>query len=163
MDKTVFPADFDGTFRFTNFSAEDFTARWNSRPYTFKANTTSPMIILDATPLEIQYIRKKFAKELAEREFSKSDRMKQLTSIERANNAPALNSFRQANAYSTEDIKDLIQRALEPLKLSRAEVGVPEVVKTEEKLTLNRRGRPNTRVVSDGEPLMDKAREGVVD
>ncbi len=157
MEKTVFPEDFDGTFRFTNWTGDDFTAKWNSKAYTFKANTTSPMVILDATPLEIQHIRKKFAKELAEREFFKSDKAKQLQTIERANNGPALGSIMGANSYSVDDLQSYIQRALEPLELSRADVAEVPRSRVEDKLSKDDEGNLVTDVVDKKVSLKDKA------
>ena len=61
--------DFDGVFRFTNPTDEDFTALWNNKEYTFPANKTVPMIISGETLENIQEIRKKFAYKLAVREF----------------------------------------------------------------------------------------------
>jgi hypothetical protein len=61
----VLPSDFDGIFRFTNWTDSDFTAKWDNIEYTFPAKKTTPIVIPNATPVEIQNIRKKFAKELA--------------------------------------------------------------------------------------------------
>ncbi len=61
--------DFDGVFRFTNPTDEDFTALWNNKEYTFPANRTVPLIIPNETLENIQEIRKKFAYKLAVREF----------------------------------------------------------------------------------------------
>ena len=68
----VLPEDFDGTFRFTNPSEEDFIGEWGSKEYHFPAGKTVPMVMPEYSPIEIQHIRKKFAKNLAEREFYKS-------------------------------------------------------------------------------------------
>ena len=65
--------DFDGVFRFTNATADDFTVLWNNVNYTFKAGTCSPMIIKGESPENTQEIRKKFAYKLAVREFFKSE------------------------------------------------------------------------------------------
>lgn len=158
MEKTVLPENFDGTFRFTNPTDEDFPFQWNGKIYTFPKMSTSPMIILDATPVEVQSIRKKAAKKLAEREFFKSEKYKRLTSIEKANNAPALNSIMGANAYSIDDLSPVIQQCLEELPLTRASVVEAPKENTEEKLSLNRKGKPNTRVVGEGESLIEEAR-----
>ena len=113
---TVLPKDFDGVFRFTNPSDEDFVFKWNKKVYLFPANKTTPMRILDATAIEIQEIRKRAAKQLAEREFYKSDRYKNLTVVERnSDGTPRLNSFQQGNVYSNDELKDYIQQCLTPL------------------------------------------------
>lgn len=102
----VLPADFDGVFRFTNFTETDFKARWNKIEYTFPALKTVPIIIPGATPEEVQNIRKKFAKELAEREFYNTEKFKYLNDKERGAN-PAI--------YSENDLEPFIQKCLEPL------------------------------------------------
>ena len=67
----IIDKDFDGVFRFTNWTEEDFKHLWNNIEYTFKAGTTSPMIIANETLENIQEIRKRFAYDLAVREFYK--------------------------------------------------------------------------------------------
>ena len=63
--------EFDGVFRFTNATDEDFKVLWNSKEYTYPAGTTSPMIIPNESLENIQEIRKRFAYKLAVREFYK--------------------------------------------------------------------------------------------
>ena len=63
--------DFDGVFRLTNPTDEDFTFLWNNKEYVFAAGKTSPMIIANETLENIQEIRKKAAFKLAVREFHK--------------------------------------------------------------------------------------------
>lgn len=105
-ENNVLPVDFDGVFRFTNFTDADFKARWNKIEYTFPAMKTTPIIIPGATPEEVQNIRKKFAKELAESEFYKTDKFKRLDDkINGANPA----------TYTESDLAPFIQKCLEPL------------------------------------------------
>lgn len=104
------PEDFDGVFRFTNWTDSDFTAKWDKVEYTFLANKTSPMV-MNFTPVEIQNIRKKFAKELAEREFYKSKKFEELNK-HTPGGIPAL--------YTDSDLAPFIQRCLEPLPLQQA-------------------------------------------
>ena len=73
-----YPEDFDGVFRFTNATDEDFTTLWNNKEYTYPAGKTVPMIIANSTQEETQQIRKYFAKRLAEREFFKSKDFKRI-------------------------------------------------------------------------------------
>ncbi len=108
------PADFDGVFRFTNPSDEPITCKWNSVAYTYPAMSTSPMLIANATPEEVQHIRKKFAKELATREFYKSQKFQGLNG-----QAPAGSGVTPA-IYSEEDIAPYTQKCLEPLAPARA-------------------------------------------
>jgi hypothetical protein len=64
--------EFDGVFRFTNATDEDFTVLWNNKEYLYPAGTSCPMIISNESLENIQEIRKKFAYKLASREFYKS-------------------------------------------------------------------------------------------
>lgn len=68
----VLSNEFDGVFRFTNPTEEDFCPMWNNKEYKFLSNTTSPMIIANETLENIQNIRKKWAYKLAVREFYKT-------------------------------------------------------------------------------------------
>ncbi len=108
------PADFDGIFRFTNPSDEPISCKWNGTAYTFPAMSTSPMIISGATPEEVQHIRKKFAKELAVREFYKGTKFKELDA-----QAPA-GSGKTPAMYTEDDLTPIIQRCLEALPVARA-------------------------------------------
>lgn len=104
--------DFDGVFRFTNATEDDFTVLWNNVSYTFKAGTCSPMIIKNETAENIQEIRKKFAYKLATREFFKSDEYKRLAGM--GGGLPP--------TYNDEVLTEWIQQCLEPLPIARAEV-----------------------------------------
>lgn len=105
------PKDFDGVFKFTNFTDRDFSAKWNNIEYTFPAMSTSPMVILGETPENVQHIRKKFARELAEREFYSTDKFKYMNAPERGEK-PAI--------YSDSDLAPFVQRCLEPLPIVNA-------------------------------------------
>lgn len=74
--EAILPEDFDGVFRFSNFSDEDFVGVWNKKEYLFPAQSTVPMVMTEHSPIEIQHIRKHFAKKLAEREFFRGDNYK---------------------------------------------------------------------------------------
>ncbi len=113
-ENNILPADFDGVFRFTNYTNEDFTAKWDKVEYTFPANKTSPMV-MNFTPAEIQSIRKKFARELAEREFYKTPKFNELNK-HIPGGIPAL--------YTEADLKPFIQKCLEPLPLAQAKAKV---------------------------------------
>jgi hypothetical protein len=156
----VLPENFDGTFRFTNWTDEDFIATWGKKEYRFPAQTTSPMIFTDQTPLEIQSIRKKFAKDLAEREFFKSARYNKLASIEfNADGTPRLNSSTMANAYVIEDLIPYIQKCLIPLPVGNVFVAPAKEVPIEEKLSRNDEGDLNTVAVDKKVSLRKKALE----
>lgn len=156
----VLPADFDGTFRFTNFTDEDFVAKWGGKEYRFPAKTTSPIVIHDQTPLEIQQIRKKFAKDLAEREFGKGPEYLKLLAQERnPDGSPRLNSIQQAGTYSLDTLAPLIQRCLEPLPAGHVEVSDSPKRPLEETLSRNDSGEPNTVAIDKKISLKKKALE----
>lgn len=73
--------DFDGVYRFTNATNEDFIGLWNNKEYPFKAGTTTVMVLADETPLNVQEIRKRWAYQLATREFYKGKVYKEMVKI----------------------------------------------------------------------------------
>ncbi len=137
------PQDFDGVFKFTNFTEEDFITSWNSIEYTFPAMKSSPMIISGATPEEVQSIRKRFARRLAEREFYKSERFKKMN--KGTNVIPA--------TYSDDELTPFIQKCLTPLEI--APITSKALPKDSEK---NYKG---SKVVSDKADLNSEFRDGV--
>ncbi len=153
-DKNVLPEDFDGTFRFTNPDDEEFIGKWGGKAYIFPPQKTVPMIIMDASPLEIQNIRKKFAKELAEKMFFKGDKYKG-----QVETRGTLNSIHQAGVYSESDLKVYIQQCL--TALPRASQKVTELPKEnmEEKLHKDEEGELITTVVDKKTSLRKKALE----
>lgn len=154
----VLPADFDGVFRFTNWTDEDFVGVWGGKQYHFPAQSTSPMFIPDHSPLEIQHIRKKFAKDLAEREFPKSVAFGNLMKQERNNDGtPRLNSIHQAATYTINELTPYIQKCLEPLTITQATVTVAPKDKIEDKLTRNDDGELNTTAIDQKTSLKAKA------
>jgi hypothetical protein len=156
--EATLPEDFDGVFRFTNWSDEDFVGVWGGQQYHFPAQSTSPMIIPEHSPLEIQHIRKKFAKDLAEREFTKTAEHNRLLSQERNPDGSArLNSIHQAGAYNLEQLTPLIQRCLEPLKITNAKVTKTPKVPLEDTLTRDDDGNLVTEAVDKKASLREKA------
>lgn len=126
VPQQVLPADFDGTFRFTNWTDRDFSAKWGGKEYQFKAQSTTPMIILSATPYEIQNIRKKFAKELAEREFFISSKY---VTLDAMNQNPARSGgIASSVGYNPGELEPLVQKCLEPLQAAVATVkDIPKI------------------------------------
>lgn len=113
MDNTKqYAHDFDGTFRFTNATDEDFTVLWNNISYTFKSGTCSPMIIRGETLENIQNIRKKFAYKLAQREFYKTNEYKILSL--QGNGLPP--------TFDEEILSPWIEKCLSPLPTATAEI-----------------------------------------
>lgn len=156
--ETILPEDFDGTFRFTNFSDEDFVGVWGGKQYHFPANRTSPMVMSDLSPVEVQNVRKKFAKNLAEREFFKSQQYKNLMGQERTpEGTPKLSGIHSAGTYSLSELTSLIQQCLTPLPVQKATVTDAPKIETESQLTRNEDGELNTQVVDKKTSLREKA------
>lgn len=150
--KNVLPADFDGIFRFTNFTKDEFKAKWGGIEYTFPALKTTPMIIPGATPEEVQHIRKKFARELATLEFYKTPKFGGLNA-HIPGGTPAL--------YTDSDLAPLIQRCLEPLPIASAKV---TVMKPNEDVNLRKDedGKNITQVIDKNKSLVQESGSGVI-
>lgn len=147
VSENVLPKDFDGTFKFTNYTNEEFKARWNSIEYTFPPMKTIPLIIPNATPLEVQNIRKKFARELATREWYKTPKFIGMNTLV-PGGTPAL--------YTDSDIAPLVQKCLDPLPLAQATAVVIEKHE-DDKFTTDAKGRKRTRVLDQNESLVSQA------
>lgn len=149
---TANPRVFDGRFFFTNPFKDDFTGRWNGVEYTFPAMTTSPLLINEATPLEQQVIRKRFARDLALREFYKTPKFKSLNSKKHGTTPQ--------NYVEETEIATLVQKCLEPLplvdaKIKRTAKKDPELSKDKTgKTVIKVYGKDDENVVS----LVDAAR-----
>ncbi len=142
---STLPEDFDGVFRFTNFTENDFKAKWANVEYTFPAMKTTPMIIPNQTPEEVQHIRKKFARDLAIIEWYKTPKFIGMNAHV-PGGVPAL--------YTDEDLKPFIQRCLEPLPIAQAKVKVLPKVMDESRLSRDEEGKPRTRVLKKEESLL---------
>lgn len=155
------PEDFDGTFKFSNPSDEDFIGVWGQKQYLFPAGTTVPLIMVDHTALEIQHIRKKFAKDLAEREFYKSKEYKVLKGQEGTSGNRNFNSIHQAATYTLKDLEPFIQKCLAPLPVSNllSKATKPLSQETEEKIHRKDDGSPTTEAIDKKTSLRKKALE----
>lgn len=145
------PEGFNGTFYFTNYTDSDFVDKWDSIEYTFPARKTVPLIIPSETPLGVQEIRKKFARNLAIKVFYESDKYKV-----RESEAPA-GSGKIPAIFTEADLAPYIQKCLEPLPLDMAKAEVKEKESTERNLRTDERGRRRTKVIVDGEDLLQGA------
>ena len=150
MNDNILPADFDGVFRFTNSSDRDFTAKWGGVQYTFPAMKTTPMLISGATPEEVQSIRKKFAREFAEREFYQS---KKLKSLEGQTPIGSVSSFQNATVYSGADLAPYVQQSLEALPIAQAEVKISPKKKLN--LHTDDEGKPTSKIVDKDAKLVE--------
>lgn len=137
------PEDFDGTFRFTNFTNEEFKTRWNNKEYTFPPMATTPILIYDATPLEIQSIRKKFARELAVKVYYGTDKFNKMNSI----------VDRKPPTYTDDDLTPFIQRCLESLPIARATVKEMDR-DSDKRYKKDGKGNPITKIISKDDSLV---------
>lgn len=142
-ENDVLPADFDGVFRFTNFTDKDFKAKWNNVEYTFPKMSTSPMV-MPFSPQEIQSIRKKFARELAILCWYGTEKFKGMDNVP-AGGTPAL--------YTDSDLAPFVQRCLEPLPIAQVKAQVLER-DGDRNLRKDAKGKNVTRVVEPGDSLM---------
>lgn len=120
--------DFDGVFRFTNATDEDFTALWNNKEYLFVAGKTSPIIIPNESLENIQEIRKRWAYQLATREFYRG-KIKDVA----GNTYTKLNKMGNGlpPTFDQKILEPMIETCLKPLPIVQAKV--KEVVKREPK------------------------------
>jgi hypothetical protein len=158
--ESVLPADFDGVFKFTNWSDTEFVGVWGKKEYHFPPKATSPMIIPEHSPLEIQYIRKKFAKDLSEREFFKGTRYEMLRSPEGTMGNRTMSGIHTASTYTLDDLKEGIQACLKPLEIKRAFVETVQEMPMEDKLTKNEDGALNTVAIDKKATLRARALDG---
>lgn len=162
--ENTLPRDFTGVFYFTNPSEEEFIGRWNSKEYRFPPKSTSPMVMPEHSPLEIQHIRKKFARDLAEREFFASQRYEQMRRQEGEKIdgvvVPRLNSMHQGVPYADSDLAGYIQKCLIPLDQARATVNAAPVTPIEAKLSRNDDGELNTVAIDKKLSLANRAAQG---
>lgn len=112
-----YDADFDGIFRFTNATNEDFDFRWNNIIYTYPAGQTVPMIIKNESLENVQQIRKYAAKALAEREFFNTKGFK-----ESRNGLKNKDMGRNvvASSYNENQLQPWIDQCLKPLPAGKA-------------------------------------------
>ena len=143
----ILPENFSGIFTFTNYTNEEFIGIWGGVEYPFPPLTTSPMI-MPFSPLEIQNIRKKFAKDLAEREFFKSKEYKTLAKQEGTPGNRTLNSIFQAGQYSEYDLIALIKRALEPMPEGKVVPRIQPKVALEDIMHVDAKTGGTTKAIS---------------
>jgi hypothetical protein len=158
--EAVLPADFDGVFKFTNWSDEEFIGVWGKKQYHFSAQATSPMIIPEHSPIEIQHIRKKFAKDLAEREYFKSKKYEVMRAPEGVLGNRTMSGIHTASAYTMDDLKEGIQACLKPLEIKRAFVEQAKEAPIEDKLSRNDEGGLNTIALDKKSSLRARAMDG---
>lgn len=157
--ESVLPPDFDGVFRFTNPSTEDFIGVWGSKEYLFPAESTTPIMIAEHSPIEIQSIRKKFAKDLAEREYYKSKGYEVLRGQEGRPGNRTFNSIHQAAAYTLKDLEPYIQLCLKPMKEATLTAKAVVREKMEDIIHKKDDGSLNTEAIDSKTSLRKRALE----
>ena len=152
----MLPENFDGIIRFTNWSDEDFVGKWNSKEYEFKANTTSPLFMVDQTPLEMLNICKKFALDLAVREWGRSKWYEDNLKRERnSDGSPRGYGMQGAATYTIDQLAPLIQKGLYVYPESKAKVQEAFRPKLEEKLRKDDEGNTVTKAVKKNASMRD--------
>lgn len=159
--ESVLPPDFDGVFRFTNPSNEDFVGIWGGKEYLFPSESTVPIVIPEHSPLEVQHIRKKFARDLAEREFYKSKGYKVLQGQEGKPGNRTMNSIHQAATYTIADLEPYIRECLKPLPASKlvSRKADDKRVQVVERLHTDDEGKPITEAINQKTSLRKRALE----
>ncbi len=151
-NNNALPADFDGVFRFTNWTDDVKTYKWGGIAYTFQPNSTSPLVIPGATPEEVQHIRKKFARELAIEEFYKTPNFVGMNATV-PGGVPAL--------YTDSDLTAFIQKCLEPLPMVMATPAKVEKVHVEDNLRKDEEGNNVTKILDKKKSLLQEG-SGIV-
>lgn len=152
----MLPENFDGIVRFTNWSEEDFTGKWNSKEYEFKANSTSPLFMVDETPLQLLNICKKFALDLAVREWGKSQWYEDNLKRERnADGSPRGYGMSGAATYTIDQLAPLIQKGLYIYSASKVKVTEALRPKIEDKLHTDDEGRTVTKAVKKNASMVE--------
>lgn len=141
MVMEIIPQEFSGQFFFTNPDTEDFTAFWNGTAYTFEAMKTSPFYVLDATMIETQEIRKRFALKLAQRMFGKTKEYRELE--KKSEGKPTPMHYDPAKV-----LQPFVDQCLKPLPTAQPKIGRRQ--KEEPQLRIDpKTRRPAVRVMGD--------------
>lgn len=140
------PADFEGVFRFTNPTDEEFKTLWNSVEYTFPPMQTVPLIIPTESPENVQEIRKRFAKRLGEKYFFSSGRYYELNDLTKKTGIPPLVDFEKEPVFI-----EFVQKCLE--EMPRGQATVEKIAAVETPVS------EHTRVIGEKDSLKANATE----
>lgn len=145
---------FDGRFFLTNPFSKDYTCKWNGVEYTFQAMTTAPLIIEDATPLQTQSIRRKFAADIGTAEFMRSAEYARVSGMEKkseghmpGNYIPLVKNLQTGEWDEASPIAKYALKCLEPLPIKEVKVGRPRKKEVEQKID-PKTGRPIITVMN---------------
>lgn len=115
----ILSKDFQGVFYFTNPTDENFTHLWNNEEYIYPKMSTCPMIFPKETSENVQEIRKRFAFDLAVREFY-AGRIK--TSDGRTYDKMAKMGNGLPPTFDERILEPMIEKCLNPLPIAKAVV-----------------------------------------
>jgi hypothetical protein len=130
---------------------------WNKKEYLFPAQSTVPMIMTEHSPIEIQHIRKHFAKKLAEREFFKGEAYRVKAGQEGTPGNRTMSGIHQAATYNLDELAPLIQKCLLPLKDAKLTSKPVITAPIEDKLSRDDDGRLNSEAIDGKASLKAKA------
>lgn len=138
--------DFDGVYRFTNATDEDFIGLWNNKEYLYKAGTTTAMIIADEALENIQEIRKRWAYQIALREFYKGREYKDMVKMGKAN----------PSTFNEALLQPWVDECLKPLPIAKQVVKIkPKDNDRKYKGSKAIAGRDNPNIVFKDEPVSE--------
>lgn len=153
--------NFDGVFRFTNATDEDFKALWNNKEYIMPAGKTTPMIIGGETLENIQEIRKRFAYQLATREFYRG-KIKDMAGNTYSKLAKMGNGL--PPVFDDKILEPMIESCLKPLP--EVKMTVKDVVKKQAKFKASKaisdKSNPNFEFKDDVAPELGKMPETAI-
>lgn len=142
--------DFDGVFKFTNVTDEDFVAFWNNKEYTFPAKSSCALIIPNEPYENIQEIRKKFAYKLAVREFYKGKEYVKMSKMGKG--LPPI--------FDEKILEPMIELCLKPLPMAKVKVKIGK--KEDERAYRGSKavsGKDNLNEVFKDEPVKEVGRQ----
>lgn len=151
-DEFTIPEGFDGVFRFTNPSDEDYYGTWNKVQYYFPKKKTVPLIVPNETLESVQHIMKKFALELSTREFHKAEKFKNMERL-----TPPGSGLVPA-PYSDMELKEYADQCLIPLESERPKMAkiAPEsttIYHTDVTQVLDDKDADNRKELAEGRAL----------
>lgn len=151
MENTI---DFDGVFRFTNATDEDFIALWNNKEYLFPAGKTVALVIREETLENIQEIRKKFAYKLAVREFYKGSTYAKMSKM--GNGLPP--------TFDEKILEPMIEQCLTPLPIEKLVVkeGKKDNDKNYSSKAMSKNDNPNFVFKDEEVPTLGKMPEAPI-
>ncbi len=138
-------------FPFTNYTATDFVASWDSVEYTFPAKTTVSLtgLIPNVSLEQLQTIRKMFAKKLATLVFYGSKEIKKIDVTRAEGQAGQI-----PGSYTDADLQAFIARCLEPLPITDIK-GKDKSSDVEAIMSRDAKGKRVSKVVDENTDLIN--------